>query len=141
MTAVDRRARTRGATGRTDRTTTTGAAGWVRGRLGRHRDRGKQRASAAAEPGRRSNRIATRRDKDYDGDDDEGGGRPRRGGPPPGGKIREEGQGKEEGSASAEDVRRAAVQVDDGDAAFLLKAEATFATATASSSLHYNLRN
>jgi hypothetical protein len=50
------------------------------------------------------------------------------------GEIRKEGQGKEEGSASAEEVRHAAVQVDDGNAAFLLMAEATVATATASSS-------
>ncbi len=75
----------------------------------------------------------TRRDNDYD-DEDEGGGRPRRGGFPREGKILEEGQDEEAGLASAEEVRRAAVQVDGGDAVSLLIAEATVAIATASSS-------
>jgi hypothetical protein len=48
--------------------------------------------------------------------------------PPRGGKIREEGQGEEEGLASAKVVHRTAVQVDDGIAAFLLMAEATVAS-------------
>jgi hypothetical protein len=52
--------------------------------------------------------------------------------PPQGGKICKEGQGKEEGSVSAKEVCHAAVQVDDGNAAFLLMAEATVATATPS---------
>ncbi len=50
--------------------------------------------------------------------------------PTKGGKIREEGQGKEEGLGSAEDVHRAAVQVDNSNVAFLLMVEATVATAT-----------
>ncbi len=52
--------------------------------------------------------------------------------PPQGGKIREEGQGKEEGSASAEEVHRTAAQVDDSKAGFLLMAKATVPTATVS---------
>jgi hypothetical protein len=54
--------------------------------------------------------------------------------PPPGGKIWEEGQGKEEGSVSADNVHHTAVQVDAGDAAFLLMVEATVATPTTLSS-------
>ena len=50
--------------------------------------------------------------------------------PPQEGQICKEGQGKEEGLASAEEVRHAAIQVDDGNMAFLLMAEATVATAT-----------
>jgi hypothetical protein len=53
---------------------------------------------------------------------------------PQGGKTREEGQGKEEGSASAKEVHRAAAQGDNGDTVFLLMVEAKVATATASSS-------
>jgi hypothetical protein len=49
---------------------------------------------------------------------------------PKGGEIHEEGQDKEEGLASAKEVRRAAVQVDGGDVAFLLMAEATVMIAT-----------
>jgi hypothetical protein len=49
----------------------------------------------------------------------------------PRGKICEEGQGEEEGSASAKEIRRVAVQVDNSGAAFLLMAEATVATVTA----------
>jgi hypothetical protein len=46
----------------------------------------------------------------------------------------EEEQGKEEGLASAKELCRAAVQVDDGNVAFLLMAEATVVTATELSS-------
>jgi hypothetical protein len=52
--------------------------------------------------------------------------------PPQGGEICKEGQGKEEGLASAEVVHHAAVQVHDGDVAFLLMAEARVATAAVS---------
>jgi hypothetical protein len=55
--------------------------------------------------------------------------------PSKGGKIRLEGQGKEEGSASAEEVCRAGIHVDNSNVAFLLMAEATVVTATASSLL------
>jgi hypothetical protein len=47
-----------------------------------------------------------------------------------GGKIREEGQGREEGLASAKEVCHAAVQIHNGNMAFLLMAEAMVATAT-----------
>jgi hypothetical protein len=73
---------------------------------------------------------ATQRDGDYE-DKDKGGGQPQQGGPPQGGKICKECKGKEEGFASVEEVRRAAVQVHNDDAAFLLSAEATVATTTA----------
>ncbi len=52
--------------------------------------------------------------------------------PPRGEEIPEEGQGKEVGSVSAEEVHRVAFQVDNGDGAFLLMAEVTVSTATAS---------
>ncbi len=52
--------------------------------------------------------------------------------PPQRGKIREEGQGKEEGLASAKEVHHMVVQVDDSNTAFLLMAEATVVTVTAS---------
>ncbi len=52
--------------------------------------------------------------------------------PPKGGIICKEGQGEEEGLASAEEVRCAAIQVDDVNTAFLLMVEAMVATATAS---------
>jgi hypothetical protein len=48
--------------------------------------------------------------------------------PPRGRKIREEGQVEEEGLASAKEVRHAAVQVHNGNAAFPLMAEATVMT-------------
>jgi hypothetical protein len=51
--------------------------------------------------------------------------------PPPRGKIHKYGQGKEEGLAFAKEVRCAAVQVHDSNAAFLLMAEARAATVTA----------
>ncbi len=54
--------------------------------------------------------------------------------PPQGGKICKEGQDKEVGLASAKEVRRAAVQVHNGNVVFLLMAEARAATMTASSS-------
>jgi hypothetical protein len=44
--------------------------------------------------------------------------------------MREEGQGNEKGSASAKEVCCTAVQVDDGNAAFLLMAEGTVPTVT-----------
>jgi hypothetical protein len=53
---------------------------------------------------------------------------------PPRGKIRDEGQGKEEELVSAEDVHRTAIQVENGNAAFLLMADAMVATATLLSS-------
>ncbi len=52
--------------------------------------------------------------------------------PPKGRIICKEGQGEEEGLASAKEVRCVAVQVDDGNAALLLMVEAMVATATAS---------
>jgi hypothetical protein len=52
--------------------------------------------------------------------------------PPQGGKICKEGQGEEERSESAKEVCCAAVQVHDGDAVFLLMAEAMVVNATAS---------
>ncbi len=53
--------------------------------------------------------------------------------PPQGGEIRKEGQGKEEGLVSAKEVCRAAIQVDNGNAVFLLMAEMTVTTMAASS--------
>jgi hypothetical protein len=122
-----------GATGWTNQTKTMGASRWVGGKLGWHCNGGQQCASAVAEPGRWLNWIATRCNNNYN-DNDKGGRRPWWGGFPQGGKVHEEGQDKEEGSASAEEVRRAAVQVDGGDMAFLLMVEVTVAIATALSS-------
>jgi hypothetical protein len=51
--------------------------------------------------------------------------------PPQGGEIHKEGQGEEEGLASAMEIRHGAIQVEDSNAAFLLMAEATVMTATA----------
>jgi hypothetical protein len=53
---------------------------------------------------------------------------------PPGGEICKEGQGEEEGLVSAKEVRRAAVQVANGTAAFLLMEEVTVPTKTTLSS-------
>jgi hypothetical protein len=69
--------------------------------------------------------------KDHNGND-KGSRRPQQGRPLQGGEIRKEGQGKEEGSASAEEVCRAAVLFDDRNAAFLLMAEVMVAIAIAS---------
>jgi hypothetical protein len=84
------------------------------------------------------NRTTIKLDQDatqhnnYYNDNHKGGGQPQQGGPPQGGKIGKEGQGKEERLVSAEEVCRAAIQVDVGNAGFLLMAEAMVATATAS---------
>jgi hypothetical protein len=71
------------------------------------------------------------RSNDYN-NNDEGGGRPGQGArrTPQGGKICKEGQDKEVGSASSEEVHRAAIQVNNGNTAFLLMAEVTVMTAT-----------
>jgi hypothetical protein len=52
--------------------------------------------------------------------------------PPQGGKICKEGQGKEEGLASAKEVHCTAVQVDNSNAAFLLMVEAMITITTIS---------
>jgi hypothetical protein len=54
--------------------------------------------------------------------------------PPQEGEIRKEGQGKEEGLASAKEERPVAVQVDNCNAVFLLMAEVSVATTTMLSS-------
>jgi hypothetical protein len=48
------------------------------------------------------------------------------------GEIRKDGLGEEKRSASVKEVRRTAIQADDGVAMFLLLVEAMVATATAS---------
>jgi hypothetical protein len=81
--------------------------------------------------------MMTNRAGDHDEEDPRQrrrGRQPQQGGTPPGGKICKEGLGKGEGLASAKEVHRAVIQVDDGDTAFLLMLEATVVTATASSS-------
>ncbi len=50
--------------------------------------------------------------------------------PPRGGEICKEGQGKEDGLASAKEVRPMAIQVYYGNAAFLLMAELAVVTRT-----------
>jgi hypothetical protein len=77
--------------------------------------------------------IVMQRNNDYN-NNNKGGRQPRQGGPPRGRKIRKEGQGKEVGLASSEEVRRAAIQVNNGNAVFLLMEEMTVMTATALSS-------
>jgi hypothetical protein len=65
--------------------------------------------------------LETQHEIDYD-NDNKGGRGPRQGGLPRGWKIRKEGQDKEERLASVEEVHSAAVQVEGGNAAFLLMA-------------------
>jgi hypothetical protein len=77
------------------------------------------------------NWIATCCNNGYD-NNKEGGGQPRQGGPPQGGEIHEDGQGKQKGWVSAEEVHSTAVKADNVDTGFLLMVEATVATATTS---------
>jgi hypothetical protein len=68
--------------------------------------------------------MATKRADNHDKEDP----------PPRGGKTRKEGQGKEEGSASAKEVCCTAIQVENGNMTFLLMGEGTVATVTVLSS-------
>jgi hypothetical protein len=80
-----------------------------------------------AGPGQQSNHIAMQCNNNYNGNG-KGGGLPQQGGLPKEGKICKEDQDKEEGSVSVKEVRRTAIQVDDGNAVFLLMVKETVAT-------------